>query len=327
MSGPRDDERRPAVADVLVAGECVVDFIPNARGSLGDVEQFSRRAGGAPANVAVGLARLGRPPAFWTRLGTDPFGDFLAETLTREAVPSQFVDRDPAAKTTLAFVAHDTDADRSFTFYRDAAAETRMAVGRVPDETLQGVDWVVIGGVPLATEPSRSALLDLADRARQAGATVVFDPNVRPELWDDAVERVVREAFGESDVVKASPDDLQAAGFEGSVRELADAVLDCGPHTVLVTLGADGALGRSASEAPWGETTVDHSGYAVDAVDTTGAGDAFTAGAVDALADGSALSETVEFAGAVAALTTTAEGAMTALPDRDSAEAFRRDVR
>jgi fructokinase len=311
--------------DILVAGETLVDFLPDHAGPLADVESFTRRPGGAPANVAVGLATLDRPPWFWTRVGHDPFGDLLVETLDDHGVPGRFVERDTEAKTTLAFVEHDADADRSFTFYRDGTADTRLETGTVPNETLASVEWVYVGGVELASEPARTATLDLAARAREQGATVVFDPNARPELWGDDFAAVVGDAFERADVVKATPEDLAAAGFDGGAdaETLAAAVHDAGPHTLLLTRGSAGAYASATDDAPWGPVTVEHGGYAVDPVDTTGAGDAFTAGALAALADGRPLAEVLAFANAVAAVTTTATGAMTALPDRDSVAAFR----
>ena len=87
---------------VLLAGETLVEFPPGSDAPLAAVERFERRAGGAPPNVAVRLAQLGRPPWFWTRVGADPFGDFLAGTLADRGVPERFVERDAEAKTTLA---------------------------------------------------------------------------------------------------------------------------------------------------------------------------------------------------------------------------------
>lgn len=321
---------------VLVAGETLVDLLPDRVGPLSDVAGFTRRAGGAPANVAVGLARLGRTPWFWTRVGSDPFGDFLVDALADQGVPERFVERDPGAKTSLAFVAHDEDADRSFTFYRDRTADTRIEPGGVPDDVLADVDWVAFGGVALATEPSHRAMLDLARRARDHRCRVLFDPNARPELWDAfAFPGAVREAFGLADVVKATPEDLAAAEVGthtdgGDVDRttddpaaLAAAVTELGPDTAFLTLGADGACVHATGDAPGAAATARHDGYAVDPVDTTGAGDAFTAGALAALADGEPLEEVLAFANAVAALATTADGAMTALPTREEVAAFR----
>ena len=322
--------------DVLVSGETLVDFLPDSSGPLADVENFSRRAGGAPANVAVALARLDARPWFWTRVGADPFGDFLADTLASYEVPARFVERDPAASTALAFVSHDEAADRAFTFYRDGTADTRLEPGRVSDADLDAVDWVYVGGVMLAADPGRRATLDLAERASARGCTVVFDPNARPELWDGAdFAGSVAEMLRFADVVKATPEDLEAAGFDGeSPESLARSVCDVdgrgdesrrtGPHTLLLTLGDAGSFASSTDDAPWGAGAASHGGYEVDPVDTTGAGDAFTAGALAALSGGeTSLSAVLGFANAVAALTTTAAGAMTALPTREEVRAFR----
>jgi fructokinase len=309
--------------DVLVAGETLVDFLPDSTGPLAGVEEFTRRPGGAPANVAVGLAALDRPPYFWTRVGSDPFGDALVETLAAHGVPDRFLERDPAAKTSLAFVEHGAGGEREFTFYRDGTADTRLQPGTVSDGTLASVGWVYAGGVALASEPSRGATLDLLERARSNDATVVFDPNARPELWGDDFPDLARRALARTDVVKATVDDLAAAGFEGSPAELADAVHAAGPHTLLLTHGEAGAEAFATDEAPWGPARVGHDGYDVDPVDTTGAGDAFTAGALAALSAGEPLAEALAFADAVAAITTTAEGAMTALPDRAAVAALR----
>ena len=321
--------------DILVAGETLVDFIPDAPGPLASVESFSKRPGGAPANVAVGLARLDAAPDFWTRIGADPFGDYLASTLDHEGIPDAYVERDPDAKTTLAFVSLGEDAEREFSFYRECAADTRMQAGRVSDPS--AFDWVHFDALSLDTEPSRGAVLDLGERAAAAGVTVSFDPNARPERWDEfSYAESVEAGFALADVVKATPEDLREAGFEGDAPELTRAVADRGPHTVLVTLGGEGAFAYAAPESPWCDgadeagdehesvaTEVSHPGYDVTPVDTTGAGDAFTAGAVASLAEGATLEEAVAFANAVAATATTAEGAMTALPTRDAVREFR----
>jgi fructokinase len=311
---------------VLVAGETLVDFLPERPGPLSGVETFDRRPGGAPANVAVGLARLGHTPLFWTRVGADPFGAFLADTLADEGLPSRFVERDPDAKTTLAFVTHDGSSDRAFTFYRDGTADTRFDRGTVPDDTLAAVDRVVCGGVPLAAGRSRSAIRDLLERATAAGTETWFDPNYRPELWpDDDFETVTGDALADVDVLKATEGELRELGVAGQKpRELAAAAVRHGPHTVLVTLGGDGAVAHATADAPWGPATVEHAGYDVDVVDTTGAGDAFFAGAIArATAGETALGSVLSYANAVAAVATTARGAMAALPSHDAVVAVQ----
>ena len=309
--------------DVLVAGECLVDFIPTEPGPLADVEGFHRRAGGAPANVAVGLARLGETPWLCTTLSTDPFGEFLAETLAAEGLRDRFftrVDR----PTTLAFVSHGPDADREFTFYRENAADTRLDTSVVDDGTLAAVETVVVGGVPLSVEPSRSATFELVERAREAGCRIVFDPNTRPELWadEDELTATLERMVGLTDVLKASREDFEPTAFPTD-GGFAAGLLESEPDTVLLTTGGSGATVVAGPDSPWGRGEWHHLGYEADVVDTTGAGDAFLAGAVAALADGEGPEETLAFANTVAAVATTAGGAMAPLPDRETVAEFR----
>ncbi|WP_394739678.1 carbohydrate kinase family protein [Natronococcus roseus] len=313
--------------DILVAGETLIDFLPEHPGPISSVERFDRRAGGAPANVAVALERLERTPLFWTRVGEDPFGRYLVETLDEHGLPDRFLDRDPDAKTTLAFVTHDETGDREFSFYRDDTADTRLEPGRIDDAVLEELEWVHAGGVALSSGSSREATLDLLERAAANDCTVSFDPNARPELWpdDDEFCEVVREALAHVDVLKAAEEELEALGFagddvEGMARDVL--ALEAGPSTVLATRGGEGALAVADEDAPW-SGTASHPGYEADVVDTTGAGDAFVAGAIASLSDGDDLEETLAFANAVGATATTAAGAMTALPDREAVRAIR----
>ena len=306
---------------VLVAGETLVDFLPDGPGPLAGVGSFDRSAGGAPANVAVRLAQLDCRPWFWTRVGPDPFGDFLVDALTDRGVPDRFVERDPRAKTTLAFVSRDDDAEAEYTFYRDGTADTRLQPGTVPDDALAAVDLVAVGGVALASEPSRSAVRDLCERAQARDCTVCFDPNARPELWRNAdFATEVGEILGDCDVVFATPGDLRAAGIEGDDPDaLAERVRERGPHTVFVTLGSEGSFAVAGAGAPWGPAEAAHDGYEVSVVDTTGAGDAFTAGALASLAGGETdLERVLAFGNAVAAASTTSAGAMGPLSGVDA---------
>jgi fructokinase len=302
----------------LVAGEALVDLVADAD-SLAAAERFRRRPGGAPANVAVGLARLGGAPALRARVGDDPFGAFLTDHLAEAGVDVGPVETDPDAPTGLAFV-----AGESFAFRRDGSADTRLAPGRPPDERLAAADALHAGGLLLATEPARGATYDLLERA-PPDTLVSFDPNARPSVWAASAHAYgpsVRRAVAAADVVAATPAELRAAGYEGDPVGLAAAVLADGPHTALLTRGAAGAVGATGPGAPCGRARASHGGYDVDAVDPTGAGDAFLAGAVTALREGRALADVLAFADAVAARSTTATGATAALPTRAEARAL-----
>ena len=309
--------------NTLVAGETLIDLIPDSRGSLADVEQFELRAGGAPANVAVALARLAETPWFCTTLSTDPFGQFLKRTLDEAGLPDRFY-RHVDAPTALAFVSHDDAGDREFTFYHDGTADVQFDTEIVDDETLAGVDYLVVGGVTLAAEPSRAATFDLVDRACEAGCRIVFDTNTRPELWSDTatMSETIARMLERVDLLKTTREDLEPTDIGGN--EFAESLLDRGPDVVLLTAGEAGARLVARGESPWGAGEWYHGGYEVDeVVDTTGAGDAFLAGAITALVDSADPSEILARANAVAALTTTRGGAMAALPDRETLAAFR----
>ncbi len=317
---------------ILVCGETLIDFLPEQRGPLKSVDSFRRRPGGAPANVAVGLSRLDTSVRFWTRVGDDPFGDFLVDTLVDAGLSDALIEQDPDAKTGLAFVSLGRDAEREFSFHRTTSADTRLDPGRVDSDLLSDVSWVHFGGVTLADDPARTATFDLARAAREAGATVSFDPNARPELWTDFdYADSLSTALSLTDVAKVTDDDLAATEFDTDQppEAVAASVAAAGPHTVVVTLGSEGALAYATPDAPWNETgepqTARHAGYAVEPVDTTGAGDGFTAGALASLAAGESLAAAVEQGNAVAALTTTETGAMTVLPTRKSLTTFQTD--
>ncbi|WP_254538010.1 carbohydrate kinase family protein [Halomarina litorea] len=307
---------------VLVAGETLVDMLP-AGGAGTDGETFHRHAGGAPANVAVGLARLGDPPQFWTRLGGDRFGDFLATTLADEGVSDTLVERG-SGTTALAFT--EPGVEGRFRFYASGTETVALDADRVPDGVLDSVGWVHVGGFLLGFPEARRATVRLVERARSRGCTVSFDPNVRPEVFADgetmraAIDRLVARA----DVLKVSEEDLSLAGYD--FPDPVSALADRGPHTVFRTRGADGASALATEDAPWGAGRFDHDGVPVDAVETTGAGDAFTAGAIAALRDGESLPDALGFAVAAGAAATTAHGAMGALPTHEVVESTRRDV-
>lgn len=318
------DSDSMAEPEILVVGETLIDFVPDRPGQLGHVESFSRRTGGAPANVAIRLTALGQTPWFWTRLSTDSFGAFLNETLKQYGIPERFVTRDRDAATTLAFVGHDENADRSFSFYRNRTADTRMETGVVPDEVLESIECVYIGGVVLASEPSRGAILDLIEQASAADCTIYFDPNYRPELWDiKEFETTVKEVIGNVDIIKATREELASCEFKSDTREkVCQIVCEAGPHTVLMTLGKEGAYAYCDERSSWQSGSYERPGFDVEAVDTTGAGDAFVAGTISSVVEGESIEKCLDTSNAMAALSTTSEGAVENLPSREDTEAF-----
>ena len=319
------------MSEILVAGETLVDLLPDEGSTLRDIDGFSHRPGGAPANVAVGLARLGEPPAFWTRLAEDPFGDFLRETLADESISETTIERVAGENTTLAVVSPPDADDRRFRFYGSGDATFGFKPGSIPTAALASASWVHFGGVALTHSRGRAAMRELATAAGERGCTVSFDVNYRRDLVADeeteAVLAALREVVAASDVVFCSEEDITGTGLSSrGGAELARDICALGPHTAVVTLGAEGALLASTADAPWGETTARHDGFAVESRDATGAGDAFTAGLIARLALGLPPTTTVDdalaFANATAALSVQDVGGMSAIPDRAAVEGF-----
>jgi len=191
----------------------------------------------------------------------------------------------------------------------------------VPDSALETVEWVVLGGVVFSAEPARSAAFDLVERARAADCSILLDPNYRPELWAEHDFSATMERLLPSvDVLKATPGELAAMGL-GEGDEQVGRTFDTGPHTLFRTQGSEGALADADERSPWGPESVERTPPTVDAVDPTGAGDAFVAGVLTAILDGEqSLPEVLEFGVKTGAAATTETGAMSALPRRADLE-------
>ncbi|HDZ8883773.1 TPA: aminoimidazole riboside kinase [Aeromonas dhakensis] len=301
---------------VWVMGDAVVDLIPE--GEL----HYLRCPGGAPANVAVGVARLGGESAFIGRVGADPFGRFMANTLASEGVDTRHLILDPAHRTSTVLVELDAEGERSFTFMVRPSADQFLTPVDLP--LFQAGQWLLTCSIALANEPVRGSCLQAMAAIKAAGGWVCFDPNLRPEVWGNPAEMlpVVREAIAQADVVKLSLEELQLlSGLDDLAAGLATI---SGPALVLVTRGAAGVVARLGGEL------LEWVGPKVTPIDTTGAGDAFVAGLLSALAERTSLPALDELPAILArahgcgALATTAKGAMTALPSRTELDAFLR---
>jgi fructokinase len=308
---------------VVCLGEALVDFVADvADVSLIECPGFRKAPGGAPANVAVGLARLGVPAAFLGKVGDDPFGHFLEQTFSGAGVDTRHMRFDTEARTGLAFVSLRANGERDFLFYRNPSADMLYRADEIPDEALAGCRVFHFGSLSLIQEPSRGATLDAARRAREAGALISYDPNLRPPLWPDldTARREILAALPLADVVKVSEEEaafLGASLFQGHVR------------LVAATRG-EGGCSLRLRDGP----AVEVPGYRVAVVDTTGAGDGFTAGMLAGLLDRGGLDglEPVDLerlgrcANAVGALTCRTRGAIPALPNRAEVEALLRSA-
>jgi fructokinase len=311
------------MADVVCLGELLIDFMSADTATCPDV--YRRAAGGAPANVAVGLARLGTSSAFMGQVGDDMFGRYLAATLQSAGVDVAPLRFTRVARTALAFVSLAADGEREFLFYRDPSADMLFAPAEVDEAAIRAARMLHFGSISLIADPSRAATLHAIGVARAHGVRRSYDPNLRLDLWPDA--EAARDGMalglGHAQIVKIAAEEAHfLTGIDDPLRA-ALALWHADMMVMVVTMGAGGCL--------W-LTCDDHSavpGFAVAAIDTTGAGDAFTAGLLagiletdDPRVPTSRMPAICRRANAMGALTTTRLGAIPALPDRATLQAF-----
>jgi fructokinase len=176
------------MADVVCLGELLIDFIPaSASDDPACSNTYCKAAGGAPANVAAGLARLGTPSAFMGQVGDDMFGHFLAATLQAVGVDVAPLRFTRAARTMLAFVSLAANGERAFLFYRDPSADMLFAPADVDEAAIRAARILHFGSISLIAEPARAATLHAIGIARQHDLRLSYDPNLRLDLWPPEV--------------------------------------------------------------------------------------------------------------------------------------------
>lgn len=293
---------------VWLTGDAVVDLIPET------VNTYLKCPGGAPANVAVGIARLEGDCAFFGRVGHDPFGAFMRETLALEGVDITHLHMDAAQRTSTVLVDLDESGERTFTFMVKPSADQFVEKSDVPS-FLAG-EWLHTCSISLANEPSRSSTLHALVAIKVVGGFVSFDPNLRDEVWQNPseIKDVVMKAVSLADVVKFSEEELLFLTDTTDLQQGLASIESLNIPLVAITLGAKGAL------VVFDGKQQIITGISVGVVDTTGAGDAFVCGLVAQLAQHSdwkhieVIEKAIRWGNICGALATTKKGAMTALP-------------
>ena len=308
----------------LSFGELLIDFVALEMGvTVGDASGFVKAPGGAPANVAAAVARLGYPSAFMGQVGDDPFGRHLAGVLAAEDVDIAGLTYSSEARTALAFVSNTADGDRSFMFYRHPSADMLMKPADVNTALIDACDVFHHGSITYIREPAAAALRLALKHASGAGKFISYDPNLRLPLWDseEAARAGMLTGLDSASLLKISDEELEFLTGGADVGPLWRENMEM----ICVTYGAEGAAVHLKNGG-----VVEHGGYAVQATDTTGAGDAFVAamliGILENRGDWRAqLPEILDFANAVGALTCLEKGAIPSLPTMAQALAFQAD--
>jgi len=313
-------------------GEMLIDFVSTESGvTLKDAPGFKKVPGGAPANTAVGLAKLGIISSFVGKVGIDAFGEFLRETLQKYGVNTAWFTGTNKAKTTLAFVSLTEEGERDFVFYRDPGADMLLDQGDIQDECFTDCGVFHFGSITMTHEPAYSATLKAISTAKKYGCLVSFDPNIRLSLWKSTEEarEKIRRGMSQCDVLKVNEEEAcliaAAPGFAQAVEYILSEY-DLG--LLAITRGKEGCI------LVQNGNRVEERGFRVASVDTTGAGDGFTAGLLSALymfwkdirdrqpIPLDTLRYSARYANAAGALTTLKKGAIPALPGADEVEGF-----
>ena len=312
-------------------GELLIDFVSlDARVNLSEATRFGKKPGGAPANVACGLSRLGRSSAFLGKVGDDPFGDFLEDTLRSQGVSTRFLGRTDRARTTLAFVAVGPGGVPDFTFYRHPGADMLLDEDDVSEDLFQDCLAFHFGSISLIDSSPRKATYRALRAAEEKSLLISYDPNLRLSLWPDpeTAHRRIREPLGRAHVVKISQEEWDLVTGHRDFEAGAEWCLSQGVRLVVQSMGPAGC--RYAHVKGIGQL----SGYSVSVQETTGAGDAFVAamihqllGALEEPSDIVSLSQEkirslLDRANRAGAITCTGIGAIPSMPTWDQIEEF-----
>jgi 2-dehydro-3-deoxygluconokinase len=308
-----------SVPEVVGIGEMMGLLDPNGPGPLEDAEHFTLRVAGAEANVLIAAARLGHRAALVSAVGDDPVGRLVRRTLDAQGVDTTLVHTDPLAPTGVFFKERFDDGVRRVYYYRNGSAASRLSPAEIPMERLGTPGVLVVSGLSLGLgrpQGLSAVVRHAVKRLSSAGSTVVFDPNIRPGVWDGPR---AREDFAEIrhsvDVLIAGHDELAALMPDLPVPQAAEALCSDGMRAVVVKAGSQGAVlyekGRTCPVAPVPVTTV---------VDPVGAGDAFAAGVVTGLVRGWSMLDGVRLGAVLGAKAVTVSGDWEAVPAGKSPE-------
>lgn len=304
--------------DVVALGELLIDFAPIGTSELGN-PCFEANPGGAPCNVLAMLAKLGHKTAFIGKVGADIHGKRLKYVIQDSGINTSGLVVDPNADTTLAFVQLDDKGERDFSFFRRPGADTMLTINELDVWSIQNTRIFHFGSLSLTNQPARGATQKAVKLAKEVGAIISFDPNLRPPLWpsmEDAKEQIMW-GCALCDVLKLAKEELEFL----TSRDIAngvDILLRQFPNLKMVFV-TDGKNGATAFSGEFKQTCPTY--LEVKTVDTTGAGDTFMGCCLHCILENGLedwteekLNKLLRFANAAASLVTTKKGAICAMP-------------
>ncbi len=314
--------------DVIAMGELLIDFTMNGESEQGN-NMFEACPGGAPCNVLAMLNKLGKKTAFLGKVGQDQFGVLLKNTLDEAGIDTSNLKMDADVNTTLAFVHTFPDGDREFSFYRNPGADMKLTADEIDAEFLKKAKLFHFGTLSMTHDGVREATKKALDIAKENGLLISFDPNLRPPLWSslELAKEQMEYGFQFCDILKISDNEIQFVSgkedYDEGIQYLQEKY-----HIPLILL----TLGKDGSRAYYKDMRVERSGFKMDTIETTGAGDTFCGSSLNYVLEHGMedlteeqLGEMMTFANAAAALITTRKGAIRSMPEKeDVLEVIRR---
>ena len=313
--------------DVLALGELLIDFTENGVSAQGN-PLMEANPGGAPCNVLAMLAKLGKNTAFVGKVGRDMFGRQLKQAAADAGICMDYLLEDDKVHTTLAFVKTFPNGDRDFSFYRNPGADMMLRAEELPEEAVRDARIFHFGTLSMTHPEVREATKKAVALAKDTGALISFDPNLRPPLWEDLEEAKAQIAWGLSqcDVLKISDNELLFMTGESDFDKGAAILQARYPNIRMlnVTAGPDGSISY------YGKERVFVPAFLLGGtIETTGAGDTFCACVLNFLLENGIadlrpeqLSEMLRFANAAAYLVTTKKGALRVMPALEEVRAL-----
>ncbi len=312
--------------DVVALGELLIDFTENGTSSQGN-PMLEANPGGAPCNVLAMINKLGHKAAFIGKVGKDQFGDQLEAALKEVGIATDGLLRDEEVHTTLAFVHTYPDGDREFSFYRNPGADMMLSKDELPKDMLKNTTIFHFGTLSMTHKSCRKATKKAVKIAKEAGAVISFDPNIREPLWESMEDCKEQILYGmeNCDILKISDNEIQwLTGEEDFDAGVAKIRSEYNIPLILVSLGKDGSIAYS------NDTRAFVAAYRnPNTIETTGAGDTFCANVLNYVLEHGfrqysedELKEMLQFANAAASIITTKKGALRVMPAREEIEAY-----
>lgn len=310
--------------DVTALGELLIDFTENGKSDQNN-PLLEANPGGAPCNVLAMLSRLGKKAAFIGKVGDDMFGHQLENALKETGIETAGLKFDPEANTTLAFVHTKEDGDREFSFYRNPGADQMLSENDLEEALIRNCRIFHFGSLSMTSETCRKATVRAIELAKESGAVISFDPNLRELLWKDLEEAKKQIDYGmkQCQILKISDNEIVwftgLTDYEEGVRYLQETY---GIPLILLSMGKEGSRAycrgvRAEASAVLQPCTVE----------TTGAGDTFCACVLNFVLEHGwrdytkeELEEMLKFANAAASIITTRKGALRVMPEKREIE-------